>query len=103
MSRNVRSSLTCIHISCRHLFAKILELLQGYDSNPLNLKKIMHQAWVDMIKLNALTHELEKFRLWRQENKTPCFQESIKMKSYLFKLVMVVSNSTSLSEVSSKI
>jgi hypothetical protein len=40
--------------------AKILELLQGYDSNPLNSKEFMHQAWFDMFKLKALTHELEK-------------------------------------------
>jgi hypothetical protein len=26
---------------------------------PLNLKELMHQAWLDMIKLNAPTHELK--------------------------------------------
>jgi hypothetical protein len=35
-------------------------LLQGYDSNPLHLKELMHQAWFNMIKLNAPTHELKK-------------------------------------------
>jgi hypothetical protein len=41
----------------------ILELLQEYDSNPLNAKQFVHQAWLDMIKFNALTHELEKSNL----------------------------------------
>jgi hypothetical protein len=35
-------------------------LLQEYDSNPLNLKELMHQVWFDMIKLNTPTHEFKK-------------------------------------------
>jgi hypothetical protein len=56
-----------------------------------------------MIKLNAPTHELEKSN-FGDKKKTPCFQESIKMgRFYMFKLVMVVSNSTSPLEVWNKI
>jgi hypothetical protein len=35
-------------------------VFKGYDSNPLNLKEFVHQAWLEMIKLNAPTHELKK-------------------------------------------
>jgi len=35
----------------------ILESLQVYDSNPLNLKELVHQVRFDMIKLNVPTHE----------------------------------------------
>ncbi len=70
MSRNVKPSSTCSHNSCRHLLAKILELLQGYDSNPLNSKEFMHQAWLDMIKFNALTDELKKLDFGNKKEST---------------------------------
>jgi hypothetical protein len=38
----------------------IIELLQGYDSNPLNSKELVYQTWLEMIKFNTLTHELKK-------------------------------------------
>jgi hypothetical protein len=47
----------------------ILELFQGYDSNPLNAKEFVHQAWLHMIKLNTPTHEFEKSNIGdKQEN-----------------------------------
>ncbi len=47
----------------------ILELFQGYGSNPLNVKELMHQVWLDMIKFNAPTHELKKPNIEnKQEN-----------------------------------
>jgi hypothetical protein len=48
----------------------ILELLQAYDSNPLNSKELMHQAGLHMIKLNVPTHEFEKSDIWRQGKNT---------------------------------
>jgi hypothetical protein len=62
----------------------------------------MHQAWLDMIKLNAPTHELEKLD-FRDKKKTPCFHKLIKMRYYLFKLLMVTNSSMSPSKVSNKI
>jgi hypothetical protein len=68
----------------------------------LNSKEFMHQAWLDMIKLNAPTHELEKPD-FRDKKKTPCFHKLIKMRYYLFKLLMVTNSSMSPSKVSNKI
>jgi hypothetical protein len=58
-------------------FQNILELLQGYDSNPLNAKKLMHQAWLDMIKLNAPTHELEKLNIGDKQESTIFNQKEV--------------------------
>jgi len=51
----------------------IFELLKGYDSNPLTLKELMHQARLDMIEFNAPTHEFEKSNFRDPKKKTPCF------------------------------
>jgi hypothetical protein len=37
----------------------VLELLQRNDSNHLNGKELMQKAWLNMIKLNTPTHQLE--------------------------------------------
>jgi hypothetical protein len=61
-----RLALTFLDDVC---WQNIFELLQGYDSNPLNAKELMHQAWFDMSKLNAPTHELKKSNFGdKQEN-----------------------------------
>jgi len=41
----------------------VLELLQGNDSNSLNVKEFVHKAWLDMIKFNAPNHKLEKWNV----------------------------------------
>jgi len=93
MSRNVRPSSTCSHSSYRHLPTKILELLQRYDSNPLNSKEFMHQAWFDMIKFNALIDELQKLDFGDKNEEVLLVQVKF----------MIVSNSTSLLKVLIKI
>jgi len=44
--------ISFVHVYWQH----ILELLQGNDSSPLNAIELVHKVWLDMIKLNALTH-----------------------------------------------
>jgi hypothetical protein len=44
----------------RVCWKNVLELLQGNDSNHLNVKEFVHKAWLSIIKLNAPTHQLEK-------------------------------------------
>jgi hypothetical protein len=77
-------------------------LLQGYDSNPWNSKGLVHQACLDMIKLSAPTHELKKSNFGDKKEIT-MFSRINQNEEVLFKSIMVVSNSTSPSEVSSKI
>jgi hypothetical protein len=74
MSGNVRSSSIAFTFLVNVYWQNILKLLQTYDSNPLNLKELMHQAWLDMIKLNAPTHEFEKSNFGNKQKKR-CFQE----------------------------
>jgi len=46
----------------------VLELFQGNDSNHLNAKELMHKASLNMIKLNAPTHQLEKWDMGDKQN-----------------------------------
>jgi hypothetical protein len=48
----------------------IYELFQRYDSNPLNSKELVHQAWLDMMKPNAPTYELEKSNFGDKQKNT---------------------------------
>ncbi len=99
----IKKGLQCQGMSCPLLLVltflenicwqNILELLQGYDSNSLNTKELVHQIWLNMVKLNTPTHELEKIGHWSQV-KNKHVQEKIKMRrTYLFKLVMAMNNS----------
>ncbi len=81
----------------------VLELLQRNDSNHLNGKELMHKAWLNMIKLNAPTHQLKKWDIRDKQNYNILKKNQERWNTYLFKSIIVVNNSTSPWDVSSKI
>jgi hypothetical protein len=103
MSRNVWSSLNCSHISCRHLLAKHPWIasrvrFQSFECERTHAPSL---AWHDQTQRPYTW--TEKTKHWKQAKKYH-LQNSIKIKrSYLFKTITAMNNSTSPLYVLSKI
>jgi hypothetical protein len=104
MSGNVGYSSTCPHIFCKRLLTKHFWIASKvwFQSPEFERTRASSLAWHDQTQRPYTW--TRKIKLWRQAKKHPYFQKLIQMKnSYLFKSIMVVSNSTSPSKVSNKI